>query len=212
MSRSAKVLNLVQPHLPGTVVCRDVLVVTPTDYVLRGFFLNSTSQKHHMDLWRVVMPLHRPLQYMVLNYSGIIPGPADGRIRVDDIPGAVEAVLGLIRGEIDALRRTQSAAAFLRHIARMSGNRSDVVQLDLALAHYLVGNGGDALRILRALDVAAETHPSRREIVQQALERIEADPVSLKTLIDHWRDENVATFGLAATCQKLPLLRLVKSA
>lgn len=92
MSRSAKILKLVQPTVPGTVLCRDVLVLAPTSYVLRGVFLNTTSQKHHMDLWKVVMPLHRPLDNLVLTYGTIIAGPDDHRVKVEDIERAAEVV------------------------------------------------------------------------------------------------------------------------
>lgn len=84
MSRSAKILKFVQPHLQGTTLCRDVLVVRPTEYFLRGFFLNTTSQKHHMDLWKVVMPLHRPHGSLILTHGTIIAGPDNTRVKVDD--------------------------------------------------------------------------------------------------------------------------------
>jgi hypothetical protein len=209
MSRSAKVFKLVQPHLPGTILCKDVLVVGPTGYILRGFFLNTTSQKHHMDLWKVVMPLHRPHDDLMLTYGIMISGPDNFRVRVDEPKQAAEAVLRCVRGEVDSLRALKGPAQFLQHIAWRSGNESEPVQLDFALTHFLIGNVAEALRILRWLATREEVFAVHRNLVRQALAALEDTPSKFQQLIDGWRDANVAALGLEATVQKQPSLRLV---
>lgn len=189
-----------------------MLIVGPTGFVLRGYALNATSQKDHADLWKVVLPLHRPFPYVIFNYSSIVPGPSASRFCV--APPISEDGLRVLSSAIERhlaqLRVVESPSDFLAHIARMSGNRSDSVQLDFALTHYLIGNVDVAHRILRSLEASPDTVPERRGVVQQALDRLEADPASLRALIDHWRDENIATFRLAATLPRAPHVRLVK--
>ncbi|WP_346295359.1 hypothetical protein LRC39_19575 [Rhodopseudomonas sp. P1] len=211
MSRSAKILKLVQPTVPGTVLCRDVLVLAPTSYVLRGVFLNTTSQKHHMDLWRVVMPLHRPLDNLVLTYGTIIAGPDDHRVKVDDVEEAAEVVKQCLRHEVQALRDIEGPAQFLQHISRRSGDDFEVVQLDFALAHFLIGNLSEARRILRSQVESPEIYPTHRQVTRRAFDALEAGPEALQRLIDDWRDDNVARFGLEPTSRKPPGLRLVRS-
>ncbi|QDM31753.1 hypothetical protein FNL55_10820 [Tardiphaga sp. vice352] len=58
MSRSRRIFKLIQPQVPGTVLCGDHLIITPTTDIARGFFLDTTSRKDHMMLVRTVMPLH----------------------------------------------------------------------------------------------------------------------------------------------------------
>jgi hypothetical protein len=190
-----------------------MLIVGPTGFVLRGYALNATSQKDHIDLWKVVMPLHRPFEHVILNYGEIISGPVAGRFCITrPIPDDRVAVLSnAIERHLASLRTLEGPSDFLAHIARMSGNRSDSVQLDFALTHYLVGNVDAAHRILRSLEASLDTVPQRRVIVRQALDRLTADPASLRALIDHWRDENITTFRLEASLQKPSHLRPVKS-
>uniref|UniRef100_E6VID8 Uncharacterized protein n=1 Tax=Rhodopseudomonas palustris (strain DX-1) TaxID=652103 RepID=E6VID8_RHOPX len=210
MSRSAKILKLVQPTVPGTVLCRDVLVLAPTGYLLRGFFLNATSQKHHMDLWKVVMPLHRPLDTLVLTYGTIIAGPDDHRVKVDDVERAAEVVKQSLRHEVQALRGLEGPPQFLQRISRMSDNEFEVVQLDFALTHFLIGNVSEARRILRSQMERPEIYPTHRQVTRRAFEALEASPEALQSLIDGWRDDNVARFCLEPTSRKPPGLRLVR--
>jgi hypothetical protein len=79
MSRSRAILRSIQRQVKDTVLCGDMLIVAPTCFVLRGYALNATSQKDHVDPWKVVMPLHRPFQYVIFDYSSIIGGPSAGR-------------------------------------------------------------------------------------------------------------------------------------
>ncbi|PZA09197.1 hypothetical protein DNX69_24120 [Rhodopseudomonas palustris] len=209
MSRSAKILKLVQPALPGAVLCRDVLVLAPTGYLLRGFFLNATSQKHHMDLWKVVMPLHRPFDTLVLTYGTIIAGPDDHRVKVDDVERAAEVVKQCLRHEVQALRDLEGPPQFLQRISRMSDSEFELVQLDFALTHFLIGNVSEARRILRSQMERPEIYPTHRQVTRWAFDALEAGPEALQSLIDGWRDDNIARFGLEPTSRRPSGVRLV---
>ncbi|MFC0241483.1 hypothetical protein [Rhodopseudomonas telluris] len=184
-------------------------MVGPTEFILRGLFLNTTSQKHHMDLWRVVTPLHRPLDGITLTYGNIISGPDNTRVKVDDLQRAAEVVEQYARNEVGPLRSLQAPAQFLQHIAWRGGSESEPVQLDFALTHFLVGNVSEALRRLKLLTTRQESFPVHRRIAEQALAALEYSPSALQKLIDGWRDANVAAFGLEATVVKRSGLRLV---
>jgi hypothetical protein len=216
MSRSRKVLGLIQPKLPDTMMCGDVIVVRPTDYVLRGFCLDSTPQKDHMVLWKVVMPLHRPFPHLILSYSQSAEGPSDGRFVVGRTGWrqAVPIVGEEIARHLESLRKLQKPADFLAHIARMAGNSQSNVRTDFALAHYLVGNIKQSLRMFRAL--AAEVRggdPQRpdplHEVIAGSLAQLERDPDGLRPIIDGWRDDNIERLGLAESRAARPALRLV---
>lgn len=69
MGIQTETLRLIQGHLKGTRLCRDVLVVLPTEHLLRGFVFEPTTEKEMYYLWRVVMPLYLPTKSIILNYS-----------------------------------------------------------------------------------------------------------------------------------------------
>lgn len=69
MSIQRKTLQLVQSNLKGTGLCKDGLVVLPTEHLLRGFVFERTLEKEMYYLWRVIMPLYRPANTIILNYS-----------------------------------------------------------------------------------------------------------------------------------------------
>lgn len=69
MSIQRETFRLIQRNLKGTQLCKDVLVVLPTEHILRGFVFERTLVKEMYYLWRVIMPLHRPANTIILNYS-----------------------------------------------------------------------------------------------------------------------------------------------
>ena len=45
MSRSKRIFGLIKKELPGVELCKDMLVVLPTEHILRGFLLEATIEK-----------------------------------------------------------------------------------------------------------------------------------------------------------------------
>jgi hypothetical protein len=95
MSVPLNILRHVQRSLNGTQLCKDMLVVTPTEHILRGFLFERTTEKGMYYLWRVVMPLYRPANTVILNYSSRIPNATallgDLRTSPASAAGRVEA-------------------------------------------------------------------------------------------------------------------------
>jgi hypothetical protein len=164
-----------------------------------------------MELWTIVMPLHQPRQGIVLTYGSIVAGPDHTRVRVDDLPRAADVVRNCLRDQVEPLRCIQSSSHFLRHIARFSGNNAEVVQLDFALKHFLVGNIAEAFGILRSRDARPEMFTHHRRTVRQALDALETGPDELSHLIDRWRDANVANLALECSVRRRSSLRLINS-
>ena len=67
MSISRKTLTLVQRVLPS--LCLSMLVMPPTQNILRAYHFERTPYKGQFYLWRIVMPLYRPAEDLLLNYS-----------------------------------------------------------------------------------------------------------------------------------------------
>ena len=68
MSRSRRLFRWIQKKLPGLVLCKSMLVVPPTEHIVRGFLLEATSEKDKVYLWKVVTPLLRPMRHVILNF------------------------------------------------------------------------------------------------------------------------------------------------
>src|SRR3984893_19472012 len=68
MSIKRKTLQLIQRRLKGTQLCKNVLVVLPTEHILRGFMFERTLSKDMYYLWRVITPLYMPANPVFLDY------------------------------------------------------------------------------------------------------------------------------------------------
>jgi hypothetical protein len=208
-------MRLVQPHVPGTVMCGDHLVIKPTGYIMRGFGLETTSLRDHVKLWRVVMPLHRPFRSVALNYSDVIAGDQGGRVYIDRAAYQQSAadVLEKILPHVEPLRRIRQPQDFLQYISWMARNDMLGVRTDFGLTHYLLGNTQQALDIFRQLDIDLGAYQqvvqeACKPLFRQVLNLLENDPPALRAVIESWRDQNIEKLGLSASVA-IPALRLV---
>ena len=215
MSRSHRIFKLIQPQVPGTVLCGGRLIIKPTRYIARGFFLDTTSRKDHMRLVRMVMPLHRPFEHFSFNYGKSIEGDHGALFRIDKRAYAesAAAVLEKLGPHVEPLRNIQTPRDFMGHVAWMSGNRMLPFRTDLGINHYLLGNTREALGIFRQLDIDLDEYPqvtrqNCRPVFRQVLHFLENDPHGLRAVIESWRDENIEKLGLSASVAA-PALRLV---
>lgn len=203
MSRSAKVLELVRRYHPSAVLCGPYLLFGETGYIVRGLLLDTTSYKDHMRLYKVVTPIHRPLESIILSYSDDITG--GGYIHVDrsNYEAAARTVLERVGSQLTRLQELRLPHHFLDHIAYMSGNSNVNVRLDFGLTHYLVGNVELARRIF--CNLAADLDGTKDRLgplVGHVLNLLEADPHLLLNEIDKWRAENIDRLGIAAACRR----------
>ena len=134
MSISRKALKLVQKTLPQLCLCKDMLVLPPTEHILRGFSFASTPYKEKFYLWRVILPLYRYHSRKTLDYSKRIPRGA----RVGFVTRAARALSSgdsdnNFSEDIPNMEGIRMPCDFLAHIDWMIGNDSPPFLLDLAV-------------------------------------------------------------------------------
>ena len=205
MSRSKKVFGFIKKQLSGVELCRDMLVVTPTKHILRGFLIETTMEKGRVYLWRVVFPLHRPMRSVILDYSDRIPATGeDVYIKPDAYKESAEKIGVLVREHLEYLRNVRDPEDFLRHVAWMNGNPSISLRFDLALMYYRLGKVRQSLDIVRALDLEVDQLDKKRrlpfhDVVKHVAREMASNPTGLADLLDEWENRNVETLGLQAS-------------
>jgi hypothetical protein len=194
-----------------------MLVVTPTDYIARGFSLDTTWHKGQMLLWKVVMPLHRPFANIVLNYSERLAGDNHGHFFIDpdDYPKSASVVMKEICLHLPSLEKICAPHDFLGHIAWRSGATDAGVNIDFALSHYLTGNVAKAAELLRnTVRMVEAQEPKWRsphaELATFLRDMLETDSAGLLAIINGWRDQNIETLDLSLSRANLQRLRIVR--
>jgi hypothetical protein len=202
MSVPRNVLRHVQRSLGGTRLCKDLLVVTPTEHILRCFLLDRTSEKGMYYLWRVVMPLYSPANIVILNYSDIASGEKL-LLTKEGLEESVDRVTKIILdGHLNYLRDLRRPKDFLTHIAWMIGNTTAVFRLDLALTHYMLGNVPECAKILEELASNASDQWAlgpRSSMVTGLLGDLRTNPAGAARQIEAWERANIESLGLADT-------------
>jgi hypothetical protein len=202
MSRSTKIFGLIERDLPGVELCRDMLVVLPTEHILRGFLIETTAERGRVYLWRVVTPLHRPMRSVFLDYSNRIPESGeDVYINSNAYKASADVIRAIISEHLEYLQAVRRPQDFLRHIGRMIGNSSINFRFDLALTYYRVGNVLQCKEILRALDIEVDQLDEKLRMpidrsIRDAAREIESNPMGFADLLDQWENRNIETLGL----------------
>lgn len=210
--RSTRIFSIIEKELPGSVLHGDFLAVGKTDMFLCGFRLLTTGRKNHNDLHRGVMPLWRPHDQPSClfggRYGSLIKHPETYWTITDpkDDRRSAAVVLGQIIPFVSELESIQTVSSFLECFDFMRTNMTAPVQLDFALADYLVG---DVERCETALsyveDVLADHDESwfvsLRPVVSRIRKQLDLDPAGLDALIRQWRHENFVKLGLRTTCE-----------
>jgi hypothetical protein len=202
VSRSTKVFGRIAKSSPDLVLCGDMLVISPTEHIVRGFLLETTTERDHVYLWRVVTPLLRPIRHIVLDYSVRIPNGEKLRMPRDGLQAAADNVSNLIAaGHIEAARAVRRPEDFLRHVAWIERNDSILLQTDLALVRYVAGYTEIALEMFRTLEKAVDRLPASQQpyigpIITALKRQADADPAGVGGLIDSWERANVERLGL----------------
>jgi hypothetical protein len=204
MNRAKEIFRLIQHDVPGMVLCNDMLVVAPTEHIVRGFLLEATMLKDHAYLWRVVTPLYRPMSRVFLDYSNRIPNGERIYINRKALSNSAEGIRPIICDNVLFLQNVRRPSDFLQHIAWMAGNPDIRFRFDFALTHYRVGNVDQSKKLLRELDREVDRLEDYRRLpvdssIKLAAEVIADDPAKLGLLLDKWESENVERLGLQAT-------------
>jgi len=196
MSIKLKTLRLIQRRLKGTQLCKDVLVVLPTEHILRGFLFERTLSKDMYYLWRVITPLYRPANPVFLTYSDRI---SKGYLRLtrEGLDETAERIASIMSpGHLSYLRRVRGPKEFLKHVGWMAGNTMLNFRVDLALTHYLLGNVDQCIKILEPLPLEDLPPPFRVHIVPFFTE-LRTRPAAAASRLQAWERENVERLGLA---------------
>jgi hypothetical protein len=198
MSIKLKTLRLIQRRLKGTQLCKDVLVVLPTEHILRGFLFERTLSKDMYYLWRVITPLYMPANPIFLDYSERI---SKGYLRLtrEALDETAERIASIMSpGHLSYLRRVRGPKEFLKHVGWMAGNTGLNFRVDLALTHYLLGKVDQCIRILELLPLENLAAPIRVHIVPFFTE-LRTSPADAASRLQAWERENVERHGLAET-------------
>jgi hypothetical protein len=202
MSRSRRLFSKIQKSMPDLVLCKDMLVIPPTEHVVRGFLLEATSERERVYLWKVATPLLRPIRRVILNYSDRISGGEPNLyIRKDAFEESAENIRDIISEEVEYLRGIRHPHDFLRHARWVVEGSPLLERFDQALMRYLVGDAQQSVRAFRALDREADQlDDGRREYIGPLLKRIvleiDKDPAGLAALLGEWEQQNVERLGL----------------
>ena len=199
MSIKLKTLRLIQRRLKGTQLCKDVLVVLPTEHILRGFLFDRTLSKDMYYLWRVITPLYKPANPVFLTYSKRISKGGYLRLTREGLDETAERIASIMSpGHLSYLRRVRGPKEFLKHVGWMAGNTMLNFRVDLALTHYLLGNVDQCIKILERLPLEDLPPPFRVHIVPFFTE-LRTRPADAACRLQAWERENVERLGLAET-------------
>jgi hypothetical protein len=214
VSRSKRIFGRIKRELSDVELCKDMLVILPTEHILRGFLIEATIEKGRIYLWRVITPLHRPMRHVILDYSDrILPESGeDILLKEDNFQASLDLIRPLIIKHMNYLQSVRRPVDFLRHIDWMIGNQSAHFLLDLALTYFRVGRRRESSDILRKLaqEVDQEERTSLNrfrlnnpldEDIRQAARVAQDGPEQLASLLDQWEMMNVETLGLQVSRQ-----------
>jgi hypothetical protein len=109
------------------------LVVLLTEHLLRGFVFERTLEKEIYYLWRVVMPLYRPANTIILNYRKRISKGDKFRLTKPELNQTAERIAAVMSpGHLSYLRKIRGPREFLKHVNWMAGNTMANFRIDLA--------------------------------------------------------------------------------
>lgn len=199
MSVQRETLRLVQGRLKGTKLCSDVLVVLPTEHLLRGFLFERTSEKEMYYLLRVVMPLYRPANTIILNYSERISKGGKFRLTRSALNQAAERIAAVISpGHLSYLRKVRGPKEFLKHVDWMTGNATVNFNIDLALTQYMLGNARECIKIFEG--IAVEGFPAKlRARIAPFVTELSTSATDAAARVQSWERENIDRLGLATS-------------
>jgi hypothetical protein len=199
MNIKRKTLQLIQRRLKGTQLCKNVLVVLPTEHILRGFMFERTLSKDMYYLWRVITPLYMPANPVFLDYSKRLSKSRYFRLTRETLDETAEHIASIMSpGHLSYLRRVRGPKEFLKHVGWMAGNTMLNFRVDLALTHYLLGNVDQCIKILERLPLENLAAPIRAHIVPFFTE-LQTSPADAASRLQAWERDTVERLGLAET-------------
>jgi hypothetical protein len=205
MTMSGKALRLLQKSFSDLRLCKDMLVVPPTDHIIRCFQFERTPYKGLFYFWRVVLPLYTQWPVVTLRYSKRLAKGDYIDLSESELEQSIERLVQIIlQGELDDLRALRHPKEFLDRFGGDSVNEGYTPMIspfDAALTYYLIGNVPLCLDVLD--DFACEDlheglvdiHLSARDLARD----IRIDPSAGDKKIRALEKINTEQFALGPT-------------
>jgi len=205
MTISGKALKLLQKSFSDLRLCKDMLVVPPTEHIIRCFLFERTPYKGLFYFWRVVLPLYTQWPVITLGYSKRLAKGGYVDLSETELERSVQSLARIMsQGELDDLRSIRRPQDFLDRFGGASvseGFTPMISPFDAALTYYLVGNIPFCLDILD--DFASEDlHPGSVDIHLSARDlarEIRIDPLVGKKKIKALEEINIERYALGPT-------------
>jgi hypothetical protein len=193
-------LRVLHKSLPDLARGADLLFIPPVEHLLRCFaFETSPEMKGTAYFWRVVMPLYRPPNFLILNYGDRLLGGERVSLAESELDRTIDRLVRVIsQGELDCLKKIQSPQEFLRQIDWNCRPSSPNYRLDLALTHYLTGNVPACREILEqvASAILSPRWADSVKLAQELVEELRVDPSALDRRIEAWERRNMSSLRL----------------
>ena len=202
MSITIRILKRLQKSLPGTRLCKDVLVLTPTERIVRGFTFERTIEKGRYYFWRVVMPLYSPTDFLHLTYSNRI---SDGKmfyLSPENIDEVTSQILKIVLDEdFDYLRDIRHPKDFLSVKIGHPGLASSI---DHAVTYFLLGDITACIKLLEE-GLAKNPYPDYPHAKEASalLKDLKASPANAVRRIEGWERANIEMLGLRETMGRI---------
>lgn len=202
MSKVTKFAKYVCDHLTDFELIRDLIVLQPTEHIVRGFSFDRSSTKDCYYILRIIVPLFSPVMpNLSLNYSEriSIDGRGDSLVKIQKTEcDDREKLLEILKFEhIPFLRNLSGAEDFIRYCSGINMIRPNM-KLEFALAHCIVGNfslGKSLLfEVIEVITPVIAEEPfffSVRNQAQRVLDAVEAGGSELYSLIQEFENENM---------------------
>jgi hypothetical protein len=205
MTMTGKALRLLQESFSDLHLCKNMLVVPPTEHIIRCFVFEQTPYKGLFYFWRVVLPLYTPWPLITVSYGERLAKGSYLDLSDSQIEQSVQSLIQILsQGELDDLRAVRGPQEFL---ARFGGASVDVgftpliSPLIAALTYYLVGSIPFCLDILD--DFASEDlRPGGVDIQLSARDlarEMRIDPSAGERKINALEKTNIERFALGPT-------------
>jgi hypothetical protein len=183
-----------------------MLVVPPTEHIIRCFVFERTPYKGLFYFWRVVLPLYTQWPVITLRYSERLLSK-EGYIDLNEseFDRSIQNLVRIIsQTELEDLRTIRGPQEFLDRFGGASANEGytpGISLFDAALTYYLIGNIPFCLEILD--DFASQDwgpgrvdiHLSARDLARE----MRIDPSAAERKIQALEKINIERFALGPT-------------
>jgi hypothetical protein len=178
---------------------KNMVVLSPTEFIVRGFLFERTTTKNAYYLWRLIVPLFAPVMSgVVLNYSNRISldGRTQAYIRIDEADdGLLQRISEtLIFEQVPKLSGINSVQGFLSEFENSGIDWRPNTKLDLAFARLLCGDferGGKMVDEILQLFPDSPIIPTVQAEARRLAEASRRDPNSLLELANEIKMKNV---------------------